>query len=202
MGTKKVYAMIGFLLMLQPVSASNHFRILDYDDVREEGGFKSLTLGNVSEIIPAGKVLTSEEMEDLISDTGALSNLRVLDLEGQGVDDNFIISLCNNKTLKRIIKLNLSKNEKITNKSVESILESEILGSVRDLPQISGRYGIPSSVIYMKAKETGVTPLKKGYNYFDEHRFGFNIAYIHPIKNSKTSDPVEDGVKFIEVTLD
>ena len=200
MRTIKAYAIISFLFVIQQVNSS-HYRTLDYDEVRKEGGFTSLTLKNVSEIISSGKSLTKEEMQGLTSDLGQLSNLKNLDLKGQGIDDDFIINLSQNKSLKRIINLNLSKNEKITSKSIVALLESDILGSVRDLPQISGRFGIPNSIIYVKARETGIVSPEKNIDYFEDHRFGFNISYVNPITGNETSPPIEDGVKFVEVIL-
>lgn len=79
--------------------------------------------------------------------------------------------------------------------SINSILESEILGKSRDLPQISGRFGIHSSTIYINARNTRVVSPQEGANYFEKHRFDFIIDY------SYNQICMLGGMKFVEVTL-
>ncbi|OJX11711.1 MAG: hypothetical protein BGO77_06345 [Caedibacter sp. 37-49] len=134
---------------------ASFLRSVTFDDIRgEEGGVGSESLRTVSHIQASGVKLTPEEKETLIN-SPYLNNVHSLYILDQYLDENFILRLCQNTALKRLINLEISKNQNITNLSLQSILESD-LGLIRDLPQISGRYGIPSSTIYVTASKTSI----------------------------------------------
>lgn len=107
-------------------------RCLDYNKVRDEGGFKNYSLKNVKMIVcPPQEVKLSVEEIRSLSISQALVNLRYLDLTGQGIKDFMVKDLAENNTLRRLIEINLSNNE-ITHSSIYYILASNFLGSKVD----------------------------------------------------------------------
>jgi len=181
-----------FSLIIGEQSFSSQFRTLSYEDVREEGGFNAPSLRNVMELIPGGRNLGAEEIETLAQSTSLVS-LRTLDLTNQQlVDDTIVRQLVGNPTFSRIITLRLNGTN-VTNESIEAIANSENLGSVRDLPQISGRYDIPSSVVKVYTQGTRVTDTKQ------KTKFEFHIEYRPPNPKAYPWEPVDHGVKIIEI---
>jgi hypothetical protein len=128
----KIFALLFFLNIITSCHASS-LRSLNFDEIREEGGFESKSLLTVSRIQASGNMLTAEEKESLLR-SNYLEKVHSLYLQEQALDDDFIEALCQNSSLKRLINLDVSKNAEITNRSLQSILESDALGSVRDLP--------------------------------------------------------------------
>lgn len=191
MGKFKFKSFFSFFFFLSFVINSHAAsRTVSFDDIRSEGGFGSESLLTVSYIEASGNMMTEEEKEALVN-SPYLKNVKALDLKQQRLDDSFIEKLCNNQSLNRLIKLDISENKDITEKSIQLILDSDLLGSVRDLPQISGRYGIPSSTIYVTAKNTSVQGI-------EVKRFGFHIEYKHPMTGQQTNTPADYAVKFVE----
>ena len=168
------------------------FRDLDYEAVREEGGFKAQSLRDVVTLSPEGKSLSKRELDDLATST-SLINLKTLSLKNQiNVDDAFIYKLVNNPTFSRIITLRL-EGSNITDASIDSIKMSRYLGSIRDLPQESGRYGIPSSVVKVYVKDTAVGDTTQ------KTLFNFHIEYRPPNPSSYPWEPVDNAVKIVEI---
>ena len=199
---------LGFLSMIQDGNAM--LRSLDYDEVRREGGrgFSTDIFSNAYQLVPSKELLKPEEKGDLVRNP-YLTKLHTLNLSGQNIDDDFVRALCETKynpdrspsnSYRRIIHLNLSRNPLITMRSIDFLLESPVLGSLRDLPQISGRFGCPATTLYVQAKETGISPPSPEEKHFIKHRFNFDIEYRNPI-TEKQSDTPAIGVKFVEVTL-
>jgi hypothetical protein len=186
------------------------FRVLTYDEIRSEGGFNSPSMFFVSRIIPSGNKLSGEEIEQLIS-SKTLKNLHTLDLsEQENISDEVIRQLSENETFKRIINLDLS-NTPVTNVSIKHLIAGNI-GSIRDLPQISSKFDVPAITIYLTALYTNIQSEKFSKD-FEKDFFGggncftfyskeeFHVDYINPITDEKTSDPVDNAMKMIEVTL-
>lgn len=200
MSTQLKYAKPLFFLLFFNLTISScvfaSCRSLSFDDIRSEGGFGSRSLLTVSSMRGSGNALTEIEKEALVS-SDYLKNIHTISLVKQDLDDNFIERLCRNKSLNRLVNLDVSENEKITNKSLRLILNSD-LGSVRDLPQISGRFGIPSSTIYVTAKKTSVRPETSDKHEICLHRFNFSVFYIHPVTEEETDSPADYAVKFVE----
>ena len=169
----------------------------DYDQIRENGGFKSRYLEQVSVVRSSKEKLSNDEKNDLIA-SNFLNNIRTLDLSNQDIDDDFIKTLCKNKSLFRLFNVDLSGNMKVTNKSIGSILESNTLGSVKDLPQISGRYEMPATTIYLSINGSGIK--KKQITRENDHRMNFTIYYIHPVLQYETDTPSHSAVKFIQIS--
>ena len=167
-------------------------RDLDYDDVRREGGFGSETLINVCRIEASSTKLTVDEKTALLS-SPHLHHVHTLDLSGQDIDDYFIETLATNRSLGRLMTLDLSNNASITNDSIESVRKSLIFGSVRDLPQVSARYGGPSTTVRIKCKNTAVSKAEV------DPEFYFGIDYIHPATGRVTFEHVDQGIKLILV---
>ena len=166
------------------------WRNLDY--VRREGGFSSETLVNVCRIEASNTKLTANEKEALIS-SPYLNHVRALDLSGQEIDDSFIERLSDNKSLERLMAIDLSNNPNITDSALEYIRNSTVLGSVRDLPQVSARYGGPSTVVRVKCRNTGI--IKK----IIEPKFYFGIDYKQPVTDRVIFEHADQGIKIIEV---
>lgn len=193
--TKLTFILLGFfILVTNQFTYASQFRSLSYEDIRdEEGAFGSSNLTDVMEIFSGGRNLDEYE-SSLLTQSNSLTNLKKLDLSDQYVvDDKFIEALVKNSTFSRIIFLNLSGTN-ITDKSVDLIVRSKILGSIRDLPQISGRYDCPSSVITIRAKNTKVTDNQM------KTLFSFHIEYKpHKSYNAYPWEPVDHGVKIVEI---
>jgi hypothetical protein len=167
-------------------------RDLDYDDVRREGGFISETLVNVCRIGASKTNLTIDEKMALLS-SPYLNSIHTLDLSGQDIDDAFVEKFASNQSLRRLITLDLSNNPSVTDDSIEYIRKSLVLGSVRDLPQVSARYGGPSTTVYVKCRNTAVTKTEV------DPEFYFGINYINPVTGKKTFEHVDDGIKLISL---
>ncbi len=165
-------------------------RDLDYDDVRREGGFGSETMVNVCRIEASNTKLTVDEKEALLT-SSYLNHIHTLDLSGQEIDDSFIEKLASNTSLSRLMTIDLSNNPSITDTALDYIRSSSVFGSVRDLPQVSARYGGPSTTVRIKRKNTGVTKTSV------DPEFYFGIDYIHPITGRKTFDHADQGIKLI-----
>ena len=178
-------------LIIGEQSFASQLRTISYEDVREEGGFNAPGLTNVMELMPRGKNLNEQEIQTLTT-SQSLTNLRVLDLTNQQlVTDAVIEQIAENSTFSRIITLKLS-GANITDRSIKAIANSPYLGSVRDLPQISGRYGIPSSVVRVYTQDTEVRDTDQ------KEKFEFHIEY-RPPNPTYPWEPVNHGVKIVEI---
>ena len=69
---------------------------INFDDVRDMGGFNNIRVSSVVGIIPSGNILSEEEKNDLCQ-SQYLENLKILDLRGQNITDDFIKIFCENK---------------------------------------------------------------------------------------------------------
>lgn len=180
------------------------FTRMSYSEAWKESAFNSREFSHVQSLYPVeGESLTSEQKQALVT-SETFTNLRTLSLCGQGVDDTFIRSLCSNPCFSRIISLDLSDNPEITRVSLELILASAALGSIRDMQQISGRYDLPSSEVYIKVGGTAVT--KEDIEWFNENpRFDFSIFYRHPVTGEQSSlfsdDDRSEAIKWLKVTF-
>jgi hypothetical protein len=88
--------------------------------------------------------------------------------------------------------IDLSNNSGITDAALEYIRNSTVFGSVRALPQVSARYGGPSTTVRVKRRNTSVTRTSV------EPEFDFVIDYKHPITDEVTGH-ADQGIKLIEV---
>lgn len=176
--------------------ACNASALLDvtYEDIRKNGGFSSNYVSSVSRIRSAGDTLSQQEKTDLLN-SPYLDRVHTIDLSGQGIDDSFISEISQKSSLKRIINIDISDNSQITEESLKQILNSTILGSLRDLPQISGKYGVPATTIYVTAKNTGLIDTSET---IELQRKWFQIEYKHPVLGTETDTPVDNAIKFIE----
>lgn len=174
-----------------PVAAA--LRMLSYDDVRREGGFSSEMMHTVNYIFPSGTMLTEDEKKNIIT-SSTLTHLHTINLSAQDIDDSFIKELCQNTTLKRLMHITLSDNKKVTKDSVAYILESKTIGSVRDMPQISSRYGSLASYVILRAFQTGI-----GEEDVQTVLQDFHIEFIHPILHTQIHEPTDEGIKILEL---
>lgn len=171
-----------------------------FEEVRKAGGFNSTKLSEemVEVITPSGTPLSEDEKTDLCQ-SKTLDYLRSLDLHGQNLDDAFVKNLSDNPSLKRLVNIDLSDNPKITAASLAYILNSPSLGAIRDMPQISGKYGEPCSTIFVKASKTAITPedIEKDKLY----NFDFEIHYLHPRTQKETRPSSEEAIKCLDCEL-
>lgn len=194
MKTASVFFTVMTLLLVGCVNASDFFKSLDCDEVKSFGGFGSQAMLSVSRISPSKTPLGPDDKESLVQ-SSTLVNLRILDLSNQDVDDGFVKTLSENPTFARLIILDLSGNSNVTDKAMESLLESPYIGSIRDLPQVSGRYGCSSSVVYVRTHGTGV---KKRHQ---DPLFWFSVSYRHPITGIETDERSDEAIKLLEITM-
>ncbi len=106
--------------------------------------------------------------------------------------------ICRNPSFSRVIKLDLSGNKKLTDETLSLISGSEFLGNIRDLPQISSRYGIPSSEIHINVKGTSISPQAISQFNRTPQVFDFPIRYLHPTTEKETFEPVK-GIKWLQI---
>lgn len=185
-------------ILVSGVAKAAGYETFDYNDVRQAGGFKVRALERVGKIIPAAPPLTLQEKEELVT-SKSLKNLYALNLQAQEIDDEFVEKLSKNPCFSRLNRLDLSKNEKVTDQSLKYLRQGKI-GSLRHLPQISGKYDICATEVKLIARNTAITdksPHKEGF--FLEEEFNFEIRYANP-KTNKESSRIQ-GIKIIEVIL-
>jgi len=185
---------------LKKIEEGNHpFRAVDYEEAFGEEKFSGPSLGDVTEIFTISDEyqLTDEQKQKLCS-SATLKNLKVIDLSNQGIDDDFMSKICKNPTFSRVIKLDLSGNKKLTDQTLKLISESQFLGSIRDLPQISSRYGKPSSEIHINVKDTSISPRAISQFNREPQNRDFVIRYLHPVTDQETSLPAT-GIKWLQI---
>jgi hypothetical protein len=192
---KVIFKLIGIVSILftqEQTYASQQLRTLTYEDVRGEGGFNSSTLTDVETLSPGGRNLGEEEIVSLVN-SSSLTNLRVLDLTNQpGINDAFIEQLVLNTTFSRITTLWLEGTQ-VTDSSIDKILNSRVLGSIRDYPFQSEKHNAPSSTIAVHARGTKVTDRLE-----PQVRQDFHIEY-KPLRPTYPWGPVDHGVKIVLV---
>jgi hypothetical protein len=164
-----------------------------YDRVREEGGFNSPTLSDVTELFPGGRNLDQLEIEELVT-SRKLTDLRILDLTNQpAVNDGVIGRLVSNPTFSRIEKLILCGTD-ITDEAIACIASSPYLGGIRHYPNVSGKYGVPASEVRVYVKDTGVKDISQKLT------FEFHIEFRPTHLFSYPWEPVDHGVRIVEIT--
>lgn len=191
------------LILLTASESQGSFRSSSYEEAWDAvEGFNKSTLRNVSTLSPNddNQLRDNNQMRNALSQSTALVSLKVLNLHNQGIDDAFIKKLCNNSTFSRVIRFNLSGNPEITEKSLEFLSNSDIIGSIRDLPQLSGSYGKPSSEIYIETQNTGISLETIKKYQAKPTRFDFSIRYLHPFTNKRTAEPVSDSIKWLQLS--
>lgn len=196
---KKLNFIFAFYLSFFASPAFSMYENVDFDQIREEGGFEGHCLSKVATIFPSEETLEAEEIDALFNSPHA-ANIKTLNLRGQIlVNDLKVAQLCNNRAFARIINLDL-RDTGITLAALDSILESNTLGSIRDLPQMSGRYGCPSSTIYVSTNLVDLTPDIIGqYNRGNRKKNDFTIYYKHPANGIATA-PTVTGIKMLEIS--
>ncbi|MEN8236788.1 MAG: hypothetical protein ABFQ95_04515 [Pseudomonadota bacterium] len=183
--------MLGFCVS----EANATLRSITFDDVLAEGGFNAPTLSNVSQLRPGPNPLNNQQKDQLVQ-SKTLNQLRVLSVRNCDFTDAHIRNLTKNPTFSRLFNLDISQNIRIGDNSLDYILDSDVIASIRDLPQISGRYGIPSSEVYLQTDHTAVTS-DKIREITQEPRQHFYIRYLDPNGNQTASD-VPHGLKWIQ----
>jgi hypothetical protein len=178
--------LLGTLLFLGFTTHGFCSSILALDEVLDKG-FNSSQLRSVNIIEASKSELSREDLNDLVN-SSTLNNLHTLSLRNQEAFEDFHLeALSQNPTFSRLFNLDL-RGTSIT--SLQPVLNSDITGSVRHLPQISGRYGIPSSEIYVKVDEDLEEYIE------DNPRFNFNIQYKNPY-GTQTAPNVSNSIKWI-----
>lgn len=176
------------------VHASSSIR---FDEVKDMGGFDSPQMKSVIQLWdPKGDFDFNDKLQQQFLKSNTLTNLRTLELKNMNINDEFIGEMCNNPTFARLMNIDLSGNENITHKSLKYIFDSNIVASIRDLPQISGRHGCAASEIYITINDTGIT--KEDVEiYCHIPRRNFVIQYLNP-RNDTASYPTANGIKWLQ----
>ncbi|AIL13862.1 hypothetical protein IM40_10905 (plasmid) [Candidatus Paracaedimonas acanthamoebae] len=185
-----------FIVSLIGNAFASSSNMLSYDDAWNVSRFNGKNLQDIVELYPMPGTVLSKDQKQCLLESKTLYNLKTLDLSNQEIDDKFIEALCNQPTFSRIINLDLSGNPDITDLSLKYLLESNTLGSVRDLPQISGTYGSPSSEIYITTRDTAISP-EAIQHYHSNPRFDFVINYLHPITHTFTAPSAKSSIKWL-----
>jgi len=198
---KKIVFLALSLRIIAPSSGCEyHSRLADYDTAWREGKFSGQTLRDVERLTPSGKL--NDSMKMFLADSLTLKNLRILDLSNQGINDDFIEQISNNPTFSRVMKIDLTGNPDITSKALEYISDSPFLGSVRDLPQVSARYGVYSSEIRVVATGTDIaSEVIKVYNEKPQN-CNFLIHYLNPVTEQPLCKPAVKAIKWLFVESD
>jgi len=118
--------------------------------------------------------ITKAELHKLIKDCSC--SVDNVDLSGQNLTDEDIKLLCESKIFRPLMTINLNHNKQLTDKSIEYILSSNVVGSLMDMPNISGKYGVPCAKIEVHIKGTEIAKNMKS-RIVEKHRFGFRIAF-------------------------
>lgn len=173
--------------------------ILTYDDAWiEEKKFNGKNLTNVIKLYPKHGNQLNDLQKILLSQSQKLINLKELDLNNQNLTDDFIKTISKNDTFSRIRYLNLINNKLITKKSLKYILNSNTLGSIRDLPSISGKYGMPISEIFININKANI--LEEDIKKYEKPRFDFSIHYYNSL-TGETAPSVSNCVKILYITI-
>ena len=115
--------------------------------------------------------------------------VKTLDLSGhKEVNDSFIKDLSESKNSESLLNIDLSGTS-VTEESLKYILGSKVLGTRRDLPQISGRYDMPAAEIYLKLNDNIDT------SKFKRPADGFKLRYMR-VDGLQTA-PDATGIKML-----
>ncbi len=146
----------------------------------------------------SGFISSSEAMqldeEKIGTNPPILSQLNLKDKE---IDDNKVLQISQNPKYARANYIDLSGNPSVTDKALEYIRDSNILGSLRELPQMSGRYGVPSSEIVVKIGGTNIT--EEAIAEYGKPRFDFSIHYRRAFDGMQISPSVINSLKLLVI---
>ena len=192
-----IMCVFGFgLIEFSKAGISNSY--VTFDDIREEpDSFSSPKMSFVQTIQSSGVELSPEEKQMIRN--AKMENITMITLRPtymigkKEFTNDDVLSFLSNRSLTRIVQLDISGNTHVDNVIPEFILENDYIGSQRDLPQISGKFGIPSSEILVRASQTSITidPNKAQYTYMKR---GFKIHY-------SAAQSVENGMKLVNCEL-
>lgn len=143
---------------------------------------------NIKALVPGPYSINEIEKEWLLSNSHLFTSLNILDLSYQDIDDDFIVDICL-VDFERLEVIDLSYNPKITAASLDSIFDSQTLGSKRSKLTMSGRYDAPDATIKVFTKGTAINAEDRK-RYDSKARFNFWISYDH-------SDVI--GVKLLDI---
>lgn len=133
----------------------------------------------------------------LLERADEFSRVYSLDFTRQGIDNAFIKALSEKDAFKRVASINLTGNPRITRDSIQHIVDSDSLGSMRELLQSSARYGMPSSEIEVHVGGTKVTK-EEAMVFNKEPRYDFCIDYRRARDDVQLS-PSVTGIKLVKV---
>lgn len=122
-----------------------------------------------------------------------------LDLTSR-VDDFFVAALCAHPKSVRICNLDLS-NTAVTDKSLELILGSRVIGTVRDLPSQLTRYERLGNQIYVKTQGTQIKNVWDFARPVQGVRLQYSKFKGNGTQNRKTAEDEPNGLKIAIRTL-
>lgn len=194
---------MGILTSTYTYAATHELDLEDIKDLissssREDEDIKSYNIKNIRKIISVeGVSLTDEEITRFVN--LPFYELRSLDLSHNSfLTDKHIKKLSENSKIKRLCEINLSNCPHITDKSLTYILESEYIGKIRILPQISDRYGIPvSSINIIISGKTGISEEMKRKGCLGKR--GFEIIYQPSNGGESSFPPASNALKILEL---
>ena len=173
---------------------------LNYEEAWKVQKFSGPGLREVKHLLPSSdEYKLSDSQKNYLVDSPALTNLRVLNLKNQNLTDDFIEQLCSNPTFSRVTHLDLSDNPNLTTSTLEFISNSNFIGSIRDFPQLSEKYKVPSSEIHITVSGTGIDleTIEK-YNQVPQN-MSFFIRYLDPHTGKSVAKSSTNAIKWLRI---
>jgi len=155
---------------------------------------------NVQRIYSSNEQLSKEQLERFCS--LPLEKLHTLSFWRQANVNDEVINLIVKKSgeggaFRRLKNLDLSETQ-ITEAGINSLINSEHVATVRELPQLSGRYNRPASTIYIRIEDVkSEFPSMRAFNCGDIKKEVI-IHYKNPVNDSKVYEPAK-GIKMVEL---
>lgn len=132
-----------------------------------------------------------------------LEKLHTLNFWKQSNVDDDILKLIAQKAnegpaFRRLKNLDLSETQ-VTEAGVLVLLKSDYVGTIRDLPQLSGRYNTPAVTIFIRVEDVKAEfPNMTAFNRGDIIKKDITIHYKNPLTDKEIYAPVK-GIKMIEL---
>jgi hypothetical protein len=118
---------------------------------------------------------------------------QTLYLKNKNLDDSIMEKIFNNCNLFYLKHINISDNIKITNKTIDLILNNDVIGCDRPYLEIDRKFNCPVSNIYINAENTSICNDNKMQKTFIKYIPDFPIY----IKNSEKT--FYNGKKILEI---
>lgn len=196
---KRIYVFATFfLLFTSRLMASDYMTVETLLEISKEDKSEAQ---KVQRIYSSDDTFSTEQLKEFCN--LPLEKLHTLSFWRQSNVDDDILKLIAQRASEgqafwRLKNLDLSETQ-VTEVGVKALLESRLVGTIRDLPQLSGRYNTPASTIFIrvedvKAEFPNMTALNRGAIVNRD----IVIHYKNPLTDKEICAPVK-GIKMIEL---